>query len=800
MDFRHAVRSLKTHPGFTAVAVTSLALGIMATTAVYSVLYAVVIDPFPYKDVDTLMSVKVQDQRSRAYNVYYTPDEYLEIAQRSKIFNGVIASTISDVRWTGRGLPLRVRGNYVTTNTFQVLGVPPLLGRAIAPADGAADAPAVAVLGYKFWQRQFGGAGDALGRQMLLNGEMRTVVGVMPQRFMWRGADVYLPIVYHRGQPVEGIRFVHVLGRLKPGVTAAQAEADLQPIVADLKGQFPSDFPDRWRVGLLSFKETFPGSIQRGIWILFGAGALLLLIACSNVSNLLLSKGASRQKEMAIRGSLGASRARLLRQLLSESLVLALAAGAIGVALAYAALDAIVAIMPPGTIPDESHIAMAMPVLLFALGVSIATSILFGLAPALHTAGRDLANPLKQTGRGISGSSAQGRLRNGLVVGEVALSLMLLVTASLMIRTLIARQGQDLGFRSDRVLTMSIPLAPERYRDAARRNAFFEELLRRTRALPGVRAVGLNTSMHPFGNWLSPLETGAGARDTRPVEIQQTNAAYTAALGIPLLEGRMFTPAEVAAKRRLCVVNRALVDRYFGGHDALGRTARLPRLLGPQFHLPDDSFQIVGVVRDAVNNIMGEERMPEIYIPYTIAGMSDTLLLSTDLQPMALANAVRDQVYAMDKDQPVMQVQALDTALDQWVYAGPRFNLVLFALFAFMGLTLAAIGVYGVMSHLVSQQTQEIGVRMALGATLSDITGMVIGRGFRLLAGGVAAGLIGSLCTVHLLSKQIWGVSPFDPLSFGAMAALLLSAGLQACFWPARRAARVDPMRALRHE
>ncbi len=800
MDFRYAFRSLKNNPGFTAVALLSLALGIMATTAMYSVLYAVVIDPFPYKDVDTLMSVKVQDQRSRGYRLYYTPDEYLEIAERSAIFNGVIASTISDVRWTGRGSPLRLRGNYATTNTFLVLGVPPLLGRAIVPSDGASDAPAVVVLGYKFWQRQFGGAREVLGRQMLLNGKMRTVVGVMPQRFMWRGADVYLPITYHRGQVVDDVQIVHVLGRLKPGVTAAQADADLQPIIADLKRQFPNDFPEQWRVGLLSFKETFPSSIQQGLWILFGAVALLLLIACSNVSNLLLSKGASRQKEMAIRASLGASRGRLLRQLLTESLVLALAAGCIGAVLAYAALDAIVAIVPPGTIPDESHIAMATPVLLFALGVSMTTSILFGLAPALHTVRRDLANPLKQAGRGMSGSSAQGRFRNGLVVGEVALSLMLLVSASLMIRTLIAMQAQDLGFRSARVLTMSIPLSPERYRDATRRNAFFEELLRRTQALPGVRAVGLNTSMHPFGNWSSPVEVNGANRDTRPVQIQQTNEAYTAALGIPLLEGRMFTGAEVTARQRLAVVNRAFADRYFGAHDAVGRTVRIPRLLTAPFRVTDNSFQIVGVVQNAMNSIMREEIMPEIYIPYTIAGVADTLLVSTDLQPMALANAVRDQVYAIDKDQPVMQAQALDTALDQWVYAGPRFNLVLFALFASLGLTLAVIGVYGVMSHMVDRQTREIGVRMALGATLSDITGMVIGRGLRLLAGGVAAGLIASLCTVHLLSKQIWGVSPFDPLSFGLTAAILLAAGLQACFWPARRAARIDPMSALRHE
>src|SRR5579884_2789359 len=402
-DLPFGLRMLGRSPGFTAIAACSLALGIMATTAMYSVIYACVIDPFPYKDVDTLMSVKVADPSQRSWGVYHSVDAFLEIAERNTIFEGTMGSTISDVNWTGAGEPRRLRGNYCTTNTFDIMGVPPLLGRTIYPSDGAPAAVPVAVLGYKFWQREFGGDPSVLGREMLLNGKLRTVVGVMPPRFMWRGADLYLPFVPRRGEAVEGVRYVHLLGRLKPGVTEVRAEADLRPIIAELKRRYPSDFPDRWRVRLLSFRETFPSGIRDALWILFGAVGLLLLIACSNVSNLLLSHGSSRRREIAVRASLGAGRMRIIRQLLTENLLLALFSGGVGVALAFAALKGITALVPQGTIPDEAQISINAPVLIFTFIVSVLTSLLFGLAPALSAWVHDLAGPLKETGRGLTG-------------------------------------------------------------------------------------------------------------------------------------------------------------------------------------------------------------------------------------------------------------------------------------------------------------------------------------------------------------------------------------------------------------
>ena len=489
-DIQSGGRHLTKSPAFTAVAVLSLALGIMSTSAIYSVVHAVILDPFPYKDIDHLMSVRVWDPDGRGGRTNYSIDQFLEIAERSTIFEGVIASTWSDVLWTGGSNPERLRGNHGTMNTFDVMGVPPLLGRTTTADDARPGAAPVVVLGYRFWQRQFGGDPGVLGRQLILNGVDRTVIGVMPKRFMWRGADVYLPHVFRRGTVEENVSSVHLLGRAKPGVTAAQAEADLRPIIEDLQRREPAQFPPAWRVGLLPFEETFPSSIQRDIWILFGAVALLLLIACANVSNLLLSKATARQKEIAVRMALGASRGRVVRQLLTESLLLALLGCAIGIALAYAGLRVILTLVPPDTIPDESEIAINLPVLLFTVGISALTAVVFGLAPALHASKGGLANPLRESGRGLSGGVRQVLMRNGLVVVEVALALVLLVGASLMIRTVIALKNVDPGFRPDRLLTMRVPPAQVRYPDAQRRVLFFEALAERVAALPGVSAVG----------------------------------------------------------------------------------------------------------------------------------------------------------------------------------------------------------------------------------------------------------------------------------------------------------------------
>jgi putative ABC transport system permease protein len=799
-DVQFGIRGLTRSPGFAVVAVLSLALGIMATTAIYSVLHAVVLDPFPYKDVDRLMSVRVSNVALRGSRTGYSVDQFVEIAGRNTIFEGVIASTISDVLWTGDGDPQRLRGNHGTFNTFEVMGVPPLIGRTPSGDDARAGAEPVAVLGYRFWQRQFGGDPKVLGRQLRLNDKVRTVIGVMPKRFMWRGADVYLPIAFERGRIVEGVRNVHLLGRLKRGVSEAQAEADLAPIIADLRQREPRQFPEKWQVGLLPFKQTFRSGIGGDLWVLLGAVGLLLLIACANVSNLLLSRATARQREMSVRAALGAGRGRLVRQLLTESLILSLAAGVLGTLLAYGGLPAILSLVPPGTIPDESEVALNLPVLVFALVVSALASLVCGLAPALHSSRRDLANSMREVSRSLAGSSRQAILRKALVVAEVALSMMLLAGSSVLLHAFVAMQQVVLGVPADRLLTMRVPLAAERYPDAPRRIAFFQELLPRVSAVPGVAAAAVNSGLHPTGNMWTAADVSGEPPNGDPVQVHQVSAGYTNAAGIRLAAGRLLTEADVNGSEPVALVNERFVRARVTGASALGQTVRLPRLKDPPFSAANATFQIVGVVHDTLNAGLTEPVMPEMYVPFTATGMANLLVVRTQGDPASVTRAIVSQVYAVDKGQPVTAIMTLAAILRDDEYATPRFNLILLSVFAAVGLALAVIGVYGVMSSAVAQERQEIGIRMALGANAGVIGRMVIARGSRLLLAGTAVGLVGSVVAGRMLVRQVWGVSAFDPVAFSLVSVILLTAGLLACAWPAWRAARLDPIVALRQD
>jgi predicted permease len=798
-DLRFGFRNLAKARSFAAVAIGSLALGIGGSTAMYSVIYGVILDPFPYKDPGRLMSVNVRSPRG-GNGSYYPIDQFVEIAERNTVAEGVIASTWSDVAWTGQGEPRRLRGNHCTMNTFDVMGVPPLIGRTTTAADAAPGAEPVTVLGYKFWQRQFGGDPAVLGRRLRLNDKMRTVIGVMPPRFMWRGADVYLPDVFHRGETVEGEPAVHLMARLKPGITREQAIAGLEPIVRDLAQRNPGQFPKEWTLRLQNFAETFPSDIRDALWILFAAVGLLLLIACVNVSNLLLSRAASRRREMAVRAAMGAQRSRIVRQLLAESLLLALAGGTLGVLVAAAGLRGIIAMVPRNTIPDEAQISLNVPVLLFALGVSIAAAFLFGLAPALHLSGRDILTPLKEAGRGSVGGARQRLLLGALVVGEVALSLMLLVGASLMIRTLFSIQGKDLSFHPDRILTLRVPLSEER--PPERRAALLQDVIGRIRTLPGVQAATISWGEPPVWTprWPVSIVGAAQPASSSPVLVQQTDEQFPAAMGIALLQGRFLTAQDVNARAHSAVVNQAFVRRYFSGESAVGRLLRVPALRERPWNLAQDSFEIVGVVGDTVNQVSASEIFPEIYLPFTLLNRADRIFVLASGRAESVDRAVKAQIYAADPNQPVMEDQSMETVLRENAYASPRFNLLLFGVFAGLGLILALSGIYGVISHTVAQQRREIGIRIALGAGFSQVIGMVLALGARLVGIGIAVGLAASLASVKLLSGLVRNVSSFDPYSFLAVTVLLVAAGLFAVFWPARRAARVDPLVALREE
>ena len=798
-DLRYGTRELWYHPGFSITAVVSLALGIMAATAMYSVIYGVVLEPFPYRDVDNLVSIVVRTPDQRGFGGNYSPEDYAELSRRATVFEGIAGSTISDVLWMSGAEPQRLRGNHISNNGFDVMGVPALLGRTVT---GQEEQPETkAVMGYRFWIRQFGGNPAVLGSTLILNGRPRTIVGIMPPRFMFRGADVYLPLAYRDGETTEGVSSIWVTARRKPGVTDAQAQADLDPIFRDLALRSPTRYPKKWRVQLITFKETFPSGIRPILWIMFGAVGLLLLIACANVSNLLLARASSRQREMAMRSALGAGRARIFRQLLTESLVLGLTGSLLGIVGSWAGLKAILAVVPPNVIPDESEVTLNLPVLAFSFALCVATTALFGLAPALHGASGRLAAVLKEGGRGSGASRRMNWLRGGLVVVELAFAIILLAGAGLFVHTLACLYSAPLAVGIDHRLTLRLPLGAEHYPTAERRSVFIREAIDRISALPGVRAVGINAGLHPLGSWTVPVEIpGASALDTRPMNLHQVNRAYLEATGIRLRSGRWFEEADLGARRFLALVNQTFTARYFGGQSPLGKTVRIPRLRNPPFKLTADQFEVIGTVEDAIHELNNGQARPELYIPYSLTGMADTFVVHTAGDPMSIAPHIRAQIYAIDRSQPIDETRTLEDLLDRYVYSAGRFRLWLMGVFAVLGLALSVVGVYGLLSQMVSMEQRSIGIRMAVGANSRDIVQFVLGRGARLILSGLGLGIVVTLLLLGRFGVTLGVTDPFQPGALAGAASLLAIAGFVACLIPAVRAARIDPVIALRLE
>jgi predicted permease len=795
-DLRLAARQIRRYPGVAGTAIVSLALGIGSATAVFSVVYGVVLDPFPYRDVGSLMSIQVSEQGRRGGRLYYTVDQFLDLRDGTSLFEGVTASTISDLFWTGRAAPERLRGNHTTYDGLEIMGVPALVGRIFTRADRGNN---VCVLGFRFWQRQFGGDQGVLGQTLLLNGKTRTIVGVMPPRFMWRGADVYVPLDFRRGVAEEGVQYVHVVGRVKPGVTQARAEAELRPVIDQMRQKAPGSFPARYRVSLLSFADTFPSGISDVLWALFAAVGLLLLISCANVSNLLIAHSFHRAREMAVRISMGATRRNLIRQLLTESTVVALLGGALGVALAWAGMKGILAMVPAQTIPDEAEVRLNWPVLAFAAAISMTTTILFGLLPALQSARKDVVEPLKSGGRAGS-TRRESWISGGLVVTEVGLSLMLLTAAALMGRSLIRVTSFDYGVETAGVLTSRIPMDPRRYADHERRTAFAVQLLDRLKGNAAVDSAAANTGYHPFGNSAMPV-VAPGVSDNRPVIVHSITADYPRVFHIPLRRGRLPGETDIRARRQIAVVSENFVRRYFPGRDPIGATFRAPRLSEQPYGLSSDAFEVIGVVGDT-KIPFGRQDFPEAYIPFTLSGPETfaVVIRAKTGNPRALVPVLRAAMAELDKDQPLMDAEPVDYFIARYVAAGPKFSVVLFGAFGFLGLALVTVGIYGVIANAVARRTREIGLRMAVGATVADVMRMVIGRGVRLIAFGVVLGVFGGLGAAGYLETLLRGGTPYDPLSLMAVIAVLAITGIVACWVPARRAARIAPMDALRVE
>ncbi|HEY2434107.1 MAG TPA: ABC transporter permease [Vicinamibacterales bacterium] len=801
-DLVYAVRSFRRSPAFTLVALLSLALGIGATCAIFSVIYGVLIAPYPYARPGEIWAPRIQAVDGRGGHTYML-DELPRLAA-VPAFSGVMATSWETVLMTGEFGPESFGGVLMSGNAFNFLGVPPVAGRTIQPSDIRADGTAepVVVLSNRLWFRLFDGSPTALGRTVTLNGRPHTIVGVMPPRFGWYGNDSFwLPLAPARTD----ITGINAIMRLSPGVSKQVAEQQLDALNRQLAREKPSAFPTR---GFTTTLDNYldvtvaSGEMQTSLRLLMGAVAFLLLIACANVANLQLARGTSRAREIAVRISIGADRRRLLRQLLTENILLSVAGGVLGVLFAFGAIRAIVALMPDFYVPNEARVTINVPVLLFSLGVSVLTGIVFGLAPALQSSNPDVTDALKasrSTGAGAHGS----HVRDLLVTVEVALSVVLLIGSALTMRTFVALQSMDGGIKADHVLAVALPLPAAKYATIDQRNQFAQALLDRVAALPGVEAATFGL---PFGGPSAAVAIPGVAPDpARRLMVNLAGADHLRVFGIALRAGRMFDAGEVRRGDRVAVINESAAALWPAGQSPLGARLRLAALEHPPARTLVDTSRppdvtIIGIIADTKNNGLRDDPAPVFVLPYTIiAPAQRTLAVRSSGDPNLQLNPVRALVRQMDADQPLGRPFTLSEVLGQEVVQ-PRFTMALFGAFAALGLALAAAGIYSVLSFHVTRRTHEIGVRLALGAPRTHVAGLLLKMGGRLVAIGLGVGIPASIAAARLLRSQLFGVQSADPLAYAGVTALLGLVAFVACYLPARRAAAVDPIRALRED
>jgi predicted permease len=800
-DTMYALRQLWKSRGVTAVIVLTLALGVGAATAVFSVAYGVLVDPFPYKDVHTLATPKLCGSTiGRCYWDSYTPAQFVELEQKTTIFSGVTASTVGNVTLTGAGEAQQIRGNYLTANTFDVLGVQPVFGRASTQQDVAPGHGEVALLSNRYWKSHFGASNSVLGEVINVDGHARTIIGVMPQRFLWRGADVYLPVAITPQSNIAGHSHFTLVGRLKPGVTEAQAAAEFTPVFQDFIKADPHRYDKQIRFGLMRFDEMFKSDLAGTLYLLLGAVFVLLLIACVNVSSLLLARAVKREHEFVLRAAIGASRLRLVRQVMVESLLLALSAVPVALLFAYGGLQAMLHLVPPYTIPDEALISLNVPVLLASIGLAVFAVILFGASPAWHSANPRFSGIL--TSIRSTGSKGHRRLLSSFVVAEIALSLALLTLAGLMMRSMIAVEKVPVVFPPEHTLMMRVPLSQRNYPKPEDKIRFFRDLLERAGQVPGVRSVALDSELPFLSGYGGQIQTGSLPVDSSHVSnLHMVTPSYLAIAGLPLLQGHFIDEREISVGAHDAVVTEDFVQKYLPGKSPLGQTVRLVRSeLFENEDAEHTTFTIVGVVGNLPAYPGYQRTFPHLFMPYTVAPMMDTLVISTAVPADSLAQTVRQIVSSMDKDQPVSDVLSLRQLLDRYGYSGPRFALTLFGTFAAAALLLCLIGIYGVFSFATSRRTQEIGIRMALGAARADVIWMVLRQACVLAAVGIGVGLPLAFAAAAFAKSQLFNTSQYDPATFLLVLLTLPLLAVAGTWIPARRAAAVDPMVALRAE
>ncbi|HZN06950.1 MAG TPA: ABC transporter permease [Pyrinomonadaceae bacterium] len=802
-DLRFGARMLLKNPAMTIVALLALTLGIGANTAIFSVVNAVLLRSFPYADAEKLVLVWEKRQGGRTDQNVINLGNFSDWKEQNQVFSDMAVFFDRAINLTSDGEPEEVPVQFATTNLFSVLGTNPLAGRTFIAEDGGVGQPRVALISYALWQRRFGGDKQIVGRQIILNNDPVTVIGVMPANFGWhiqRGtqvskpADIWVPFQITNELRQRRGRFASAVARLKPEVTIEQAQREMDTIGARLAQQYPM-FNALWGVNVVPLRTQFTGEIRRPLLILLGAVGFVLLIACANVANLLLARASARRREIAVRAGLGASRWRIARQLLTESVLLSVIGGALGVLVAWWGTKALVALSPPALI-DLQRVSVNLPVLGFTLALTVLTGVIFGLAPALEATRFDLHDSLKEGGKNVGGGGH--RLRNVFVVTQVALALVLLVGAGLLVRSFRRLQSVDPGFNPQNLLTVRVSLPPAKYPEEPKRIDFFKQAVARMKAIPGVEAAGaINTP--PFTGLYSGTTVEVDDQDLPPGQelktgVCVTDANYFQTMQIPLKQGRFYTEQEATDMRHVVLVNEAFVRKNLGGGNALGRKLTI--------YMKDENVpsEIIGVVGDNKHLGLDTAVEPMSYWPHpelVYPGM--TMVLRTRGDASAVAPAAREVIRTLDPQQPIGEISTMESLLSVSV-ARSRFSASLLTVFSFVALVMAAVGIYGVMSYSVLQRTHEIGVRMALGAQRFDVLKLVVKKGIVLALIGVAAGLAFSFALTRLIATLLFEVTATDKVTFAAVSIGLFLVTLLACYLPARRATRVDPLKALRYE
>jgi len=806
-DLRYGVRMLIKSPAVTAVAIIALMLGIGANTAIFSVVHAVLLRSFPYADGDRLAIVWENRMRGKGnpQNVINLGN-FFDWKDQNSVFSDMAAFFDLNANLTGDGDPEEIPAQIATTNLFSLLGVNPIKGRTFAPDDGKTGQSRVVVIGYDLWQRRFGGDPNIIGRKITLNNEPNEVIGVLPPEVGWyvqkgsilsKAPQIWSPWqVANEARERRG-RFARAVARLKPGVTFEQAQNEMNVIGARLEQQFP-EFNARWGVTVVPLRTQFTGEIRKPLLILLGAVGFVLLIACANVANLLLARAASRKREIALRAGLGASRWRIARQLLTESVLLSLFGGALGLLLAVWGTKVLLALSPPELV-DLRSATVNVPVLLFTIALTLFTGIAFGLVPAFEASRFDLNEPLKESGKGVIGGTRAHRLRSLFVVAQVALALVLLVGAGLLMKSLNRLQSVEPGFDPGNLLTMRVNLPERKYDSDPKLLNFFKQAIEGIRAIPGVESAGAINTI-PFGGPHSGTRIQIEGQPKRPpgqdlsTGVCVTDANYFQTMHIPLKRGRLYTPQEVSEMRHVVVVNEAFARENFPGQDPIGQRVTI--------NMKDENqpSEIIGIVGDNKHKGLDAEVEPMAFWPHAeLVYSSMTIAIRTRGEGVNVAGAARNVIHQLDPEQPIGEVINMNGLMARSV-ARSRFNSMLLAIFSVVALVMAAVGIYGVMSYAVLQRTHEIGVRMALGAQRRDVLILILKQGIVLAVTGVLVGLAGSFGLTRVISTLLFDVTATDKTIFAVVAAGLFVITFVASYIPAWRATRVDPLVALRYE